>query len=141
MEHGAKMLMLNLSPAQRAVHDLAAVQMEMAGYIALGTVSASDTHSGVDIISQWKSLRHTFPLIHRLAVDILPVQASSVSSERVFSSSKLTCTRERSRMAVGTVESLQVLKHSLKRRRVPGLDTRTLDFMSKVDIPGDELIE
>ncbi|KAG9096989.1 hypothetical protein FS749_007324 [Ceratobasidium sp. UAMH 11750] len=101
-------LALNLSPAQRAVHDLAAVQMEMAGYITLGTVSASDTHSGVDIISQWKSLRHTFPLIHRLAVDILPVQASSVSSERVFSSSKLTCTRERSRMAVGTVESLQV---------------------------------
>ncbi|QRW11789.1 AC9 transposase [Ceratobasidium sp. AG-Ba] len=127
--------------AQKEIHDRAAVQIEMSGYISMGTVPMRDASTGGNIVSQWKALRHMFPLIHRLAMDILPVQASSVSSERVFSSSKLTCTQERSRMAVGTVESLQVLKHSLKRRRVQGVDTRTLDFMSKLEAFGDEIID
>ncbi|KAG9079545.1 hypothetical protein FRC06_007675, partial [Ceratobasidium sp. 370] len=126
--------------AQKEIYDRAAVQIEMAGYISMGTVPMKDTSTGGDIVSQWRALQHMFPLIHRLAMDILPVQASSVSSERVFSSSKLTCTQERSRMAVGTVESLQVLKHSLKRPRAQGLDTRTLDFMSKLEAFGDEII-
>ncbi|KAG8688822.1 hypothetical protein FRC08_011248 [Ceratobasidium sp. 394] len=148
----------SMTPEQRATHDLAIVQLEIAGYISEGTVDVSDASTGVDIVSQWKvsrnpsfvtcfsswinqALRFTYPLVHRLAMDILPVQASSVSSERVFSSSKLTCTRERSRMSVGTVESLQVLKHAIRRRRIPGVDNRTLDFMSKLDVPGDEYID
>jgi hypothetical protein len=76
-----------------------------------------------------------------LAMDVLPIQASSVSSERVFSSSKMTCTRERSRLSVEMIEALQVLKHSLKRRRIPGVDTRTLDFMSRFDVLADDVIE
>ncbi|KAG9085802.1 hypothetical protein FRC06_003440 [Ceratobasidium sp. 370] len=107
----------------------------------MGTVPMKDVSTGGDIVSQWKALRHMFPLIHRLAMDILSVQASSVSFERVFSSSKLTCTQERSRMAVGTVELLRVLKHSLKRWPVQGFDTRTLDFMSKLEAFGDEIID
>ncbi|KAG8752077.1 hypothetical protein FRC12_012134 [Ceratobasidium sp. 428] len=137
----ATTLPTTLTPEQRAAHNLAMVQLEIAGYIAEGVVDASDASSGIDIVSHWKALRFTYPLIHRLAMDILPVQASSVSSERVFSSSKLTCTRERGRMSVGTVESLQVLKNSIQRRRVPGLDDCKLDFMSKLDVPGDEAIE
>lgn len=50
-------------------------------------------------------------------MDVLPAQASSVSSERVFSSSKLTCTQTRNKIGTRTVESLQILKYSLRQQR------------------------
>jgi hypothetical protein len=68
-------------------------------------------------------------------MDILPVQASSVSSERAFSSSKLTCTRERNRISAEHMEELQVLKHSLHRRRTVDTNNQTLDFMAHVVDP------
>ncbi|KAG9078540.1 hypothetical protein FRC06_008314, partial [Ceratobasidium sp. 370] len=74
----------------------------------------------------------TYPLLYQIAMDILPVQASSVSSERVFSSSKLTCTSERSRITPENMEYLQVLKHALRRRRretADGMNSDDLDFM------------
>jgi hypothetical protein len=72
------------------------------------------------------------PLIHRVALDILPAQASSVSSERVFSSSKLTCTQFRNHISASNVEALQILKHSLRcRPDTPLFDApETLDFMA-----------
>ncbi|KAG8692389.1 hypothetical protein FRC09_011223, partial [Ceratobasidium sp. 395] len=72
------------------------------------------------------------PLVYQLALDVLPAQALSVSSERVFSSSKMTCTQTRNRISTGTVEALQILKHSL--RRCPNVPrsavTQTLNFMA-----------
>jgi hypothetical protein len=65
-------------------------------------------------------------------MDVLPVQASSVSSERAFSSSKMTCTRERSKISAENMEYLQVLKHSLHRRRGNEENHQTLDFMAHV---------
>lgn len=72
-------------------------------------------------------------LLYRIAMDVLPVQASSVSSERVFSSSKMTCTAERNRLSVQTMEALQVLKHALDQRRrdSPESEVKTLDFVSR----------
>jgi hypothetical protein len=72
------------------------------------------------------------PLVHRVALDILPAQASSVSSERVFSSSKLTCTQLRNHISAANVEALQVLKHSLRcRHDTPLFDSpETLDSMA-----------
>ncbi|KAG8727007.1 hypothetical protein FRC12_022878, partial [Ceratobasidium sp. 428] len=70
-------------------------------------------------------------------MDILPVQASSVSSERAFSSSKLTCTRERSKISAEHMEHLQVIKHSLHRRRDGADNYQTLDFMARV-VSSDE---
>jgi uncharacterized Zn finger protein len=46
----------------------------------------------------------------RIALDILPSQASSVPCERVFSSSKLTATDRRARLKAETFEQLQMLK-------------------------------
>ena len=77
-------------------------------------------------------------------MDVLPAQASSVSSELVFSSSKLTCTRDRNQISAELVEHLQVLKHSLRRQSdgtvpEPG-DYCPLDFMGRFDAPGDDII-
>ncbi|EUC58853.1 hAT family dimerization protein, partial [Rhizoctonia solani AG-3 Rhs1AP] len=81
----------------------------------------------VNIVDFWKSNNDVLPLIHRMAVDVLPAQASSVSSERVFSSSKLTCTRERNRISSELVEALQVVKHS--------------DFSERIAPLGDDIVE
>jgi hAT family C-terminal dimerisation region len=54
-------------------------------------------------------------------MDYLPIQATSVPSERVFSSAKETDTNKRNRMSPTLMEALQLLKFSLKKER--------LDFM------------
>ena len=53
-----------------------------------------------------------------VAMDILPVAALSVTSERVFSSSKLTDALRRNRLSETTFEVLQVLKFTMKRERL-----------------------
>lgn len=51
-------------------------------------------------------------------MDYLPVQASSVPCERVFSSSGETDTKKRNRLASDLMEGLQILKYSLKKERL-----------------------
>ena len=55
-----------------------------------------------------------YPSIFKLAMDILPIQASSVPCERIFSSSKETTTARRNRISPELMEELQMLKFSFK---------------------------
>ena len=50
-------------------------------------------------------------------MDILPIQASAVPCERVFSSAKETMTLRRSRIGPDLMEALQMLKFSLRNGR------------------------
>lgn len=50
-------------------------------------------------------------------MDILPIQASSVPCERVFSSSKETVTARRNSLSPKLMEALQLLKFSTKQGR------------------------
>ncbi|KII87972.1 hypothetical protein PLICRDRAFT_67621, partial [Plicaturopsis crispa FD-325 SS-3] len=59
-----------------------------------------------------------YPLMFRVALDILPVQASAVPCERVFSSSKDTCTARRTNLSPALLECLQVLKYFYKQERL-----------------------
>jgi hypothetical protein len=63
-------------------------------------------------------------------MDVLPVQASAVPCERIFSSSKETITPRRSRISGVTVEMLQVLKYCFKRDR---LDFTTGELADEAD--------
>lgn len=54
-------------------------------------------------------------MLFKLAMDVLPIQASSVSCERVFSSAKETDTLRRSCLSPLMMEVLQFLKQSYKR--------------------------
>ena len=58
-----------------------------------------------------------YPTIFALAMDILPIQGSSVPCERVFSSTKETLTDRRSRVQPELMEGLQMLKYSVKQGR------------------------
>jgi hypothetical protein len=59
--------------------------------------------------------QHQYPHIFRLAMDIIPIQASSVACERVFSSGKQTMTPRRSRISAKLMEALQILKFSIRK--------------------------
>jgi hAT family C-terminal dimerisation region len=67
-----------------------------------------------------------------MAMDYLPVQASSVPCERVFSSSAETDTKRRNRMTSATMEALQMLKFHLKKAR--------LNFMEGWVTPDEEML-
>jgi hypothetical protein len=51
-------------------------------------------------------------------MDYLPVQASSVPCEQVFSSSSETDTKKRNRIAPVLMEALQIVKFLLKKERL-----------------------
>jgi hypothetical protein len=53
-----------------------------------------------------------------MAMDYLPIQASAVPSERVFSSSTETDTKRRNRISPLMMEALQMLKFYLKKERL-----------------------
>lgn len=57
------------------------------------------------------------PFLYLVALDVLPAQASSVSCERVFSSSKETDAARRSRTDPSLMEVLQVLKYHCRHNQ------------------------
>ena len=59
-----------------------------------------------------------FPTLFLIAMDYLPVQATSVPCERVFSSAKDTDTAKRNRINSVLMEALQMLKHALRKERL-----------------------
>jgi hAT family C-terminal dimerisation region len=77
-----------------------------------------------------KENQHRYPTIFALAMDILPIQASAVPCERVFSSGKETMTARRNRISGELMEALQLLKFSIRQGR--GLNA-TLNFTSGLD--------
>lgn len=65
-----------------------------------------------------KTNRLTFPTLYKIALDYLPIQASSVPCERVFSSSAETDTKKRNRISSELMEALQLLKFGYKKDRL-----------------------
>src|SRR6266850_5022271 len=58
-----------------------------------------------------------YPTLFKLAMDIIPIQASSVPCERVFSSGKETLSARRNALAPSLMEALQLLKFATKQGR------------------------
>jgi len=55
-------------------------------------------------------------MLFLMAIDYLPIQASSVPCERIFSLSSETDTKRRNQISPLTMEALQMLKFHLKKR-------------------------
>ena len=60
----------------------------------------------------------TFPTLFRIAMDYLPIQATSVPLECIFSSSSETDTKKRNRIHPILMEALQMLKCGLKNNQL-----------------------
>ncbi|CUA71633.1 hypothetical protein RSOLAG22IIIB_09736 [Rhizoctonia solani] len=136
------------TPPSAPPNPFASIEDEFVRYMSAGTTTfTTQSQLGVvELVNYWKAHQYTYPMLYRIAMNIPPAQASSVSSERVFSSSKMTCTSERSRLSSESMEFLQVLKHSLfhhRRTREEALsqDDGIFDFVThefaKLEISAD----
>jgi hypothetical protein len=78
-------------------------------------------------------------------MDLIPIQASSVPCERVFSSGKETMAPRRRRISAKLMESLQMMKYSIRKGRplnfTQGMCWRDelteFEFAAKTDPVGD----
>ena len=66
--------------------------------------------------------REAYPTLFAMAMDYLPIQASSVPCEHVFSSSAETMTKRRNCINVTLMEALQMLKFHFKKQRPNFMD-------------------
>jgi len=68
---------------------------------------------GSNVLEYWKSNEYNFPILSEMAKDYLGVQASSVSSERGFSSGTDLVTANRCSLEGKTIEMVQFLNFNL----------------------------
>ncbi|GJZ45080.1 zinc finger BED domain-containing protein RICESLEEPER 2-like protein, partial [Tanacetum coccineum] len=66
-----------------------------------------------DVLGFWKAKENQFPVLSRMAMDILSVQASSVASESAFSTSGRLLTIRRTRLTPESLEMCMCLKDHL----------------------------
>ena len=74
-----------------------------------------------------------FPTLYAMAMDYLPIQASSVPCERIFSSSAETDTKRRNHIGAPLMEALQMQKFMFKKER--------LNFMEGWMVQEKQLVE
>ncbi|KIK10709.1 hypothetical protein PISMIDRAFT_124027, partial [Pisolithus microcarpus 441] len=88
----------------------------------------------MDPLKFWEVNQMRFPMLFAIAMDYLPIQASSVPCERVFSLSAETDTKKHNRIVYPILmEALQMLKYHLKQER--------LDFMVNWTVSPESLVE
>jgi hypothetical protein len=73
-----------------------------------------------------------------MAMDYLPIQASSVPCERIFSSSAETATKKRNRISPLLMEALQMQKFRLKKERLNFMDGWVTQEKQMVEDDPDE---
>ena len=72
-------------------------------------------HLGNSTVVQWWGMHSArYPVWGSLARDFLPIMASSISSERVFSSAGITISKHHNRLKADIIEALQFLKCATK---------------------------
>ena len=70
------------------------------------------------LLMTWQVNQASFPTLFAMAMDYLPIQASAVPCERIFSSSAETDTRRRNRISPLLMKALQMVKLYLKKERL-----------------------
>ncbi|GKC96516.1 zinc finger BED domain-containing protein RICESLEEPER 2 [Tanacetum coccineum] len=72
-----------------------------------------DEFAYFDVLGFWKAKESMFPILSRMAHDILSVQATSVDSESVFSTSGRVLSIRRTRLTPSSLEMCMCLKDHL----------------------------
>ncbi|KAG8978537.1 hypothetical protein FRB93_011038 [Tulasnella sp. JGI-2019a] len=89
------------------------VTAELSAYIANMVLRKGETTE--QILSYWMDNQVHFPLLASIALDVLPVQASSIPCERVFTSNKETTTMHCANLSPSLMSALQELKFQYKQ--------------------------
>ncbi|KAF5387624.1 hypothetical protein D9615_000715 [Tricholomella constricta] len=113
-----------LSDAEQAVLDEAVVDEELQRWLALGIITNAREVEEFDLVRFWQSKKFEFPILYKIALDVLPVQASAVPCERVFSSSKETDSLRRANLSPEMMEVLQILKYLVRSERLEFMQGR-----------------
>ncbi|THH23039.1 hypothetical protein EUX98_g8138 [Antrodiella citrinella] len=100
---------LNLISKPTESDDGPTIEQEYQSYI-----TSRLSEQSTDIFLFWKNNESTHKRLYKMAMDYLPIQATSVPSERIFSSSGETDTKKRNRLTPAVMEALQVLKFMYK---------------------------
>jgi hypothetical protein len=83
----------------------------------------------------------SFPTLFAMAMDYLPIQASAVPCECIFSSSAETDTKKRNHNSPLLMEALQMVKFHLKQDRLNFTDAWVTSEKQMVeDAPDDDLL-
>jgi hAT family C-terminal dimerisation region len=94
---------------------------------------------GTNILQFWSMSDLTLLTIYSIAMDYLPIQVSSVLSERVFSSSAKTDTHKRNCIHPLLMEALQMLKFGLKKSRLDFMTGWAVNEASMLDVEEEEV--
>ena len=88
-------------------------------------------------------VNHTyFPTLFAMAMDYLPIQASALPCEQIFSSSTETDTKRRNHISPLTMKALQMLKFHLKKERLNFMEAwMTPEKQMVEDYPDEDLLE
>lgn len=92
------------------------------------TQASSSSSGRTNLAFFLKNHGHIFPVLARIARDVLAIPGVSVSVERLFSSSKHTMSDTRSSLLASSASKTVVSKHWLKRGL--GADIHYLDEVS-----------
>jgi len=154
----------SVSPSQSEADllelDLAVLREELDRWKASGIMTDPEEKEDFDLIIFWEvrascvhllyfsdstiqSKRREFPILYRIALDVIPVQASAVPCERVFSSSKETDTNRRSNIGDDLMEVIQMSKYLHRGERLDfttGL-LATEEECSIIDVPASTLAD
>ena len=88
---------------------------------------------------QWNANR--YDVWASLARDMLPIMASSVSSERAFSSAGITISKRRNRLKPDIVEALQFLKCSYHRNLLFREEASTQHEVDELEYEDEDIEE
>ncbi|KIM61362.1 hypothetical protein SCLCIDRAFT_122301 [Scleroderma citrinum Foug A] len=105
---------MQIAPSTKEQEDSGkqSVKDEFASYT--GTIS----YRKANVLAFWELERLRYPTIFWMAMDYLPIQASTVPCERVFSSSAETDSKKQNRISPALMEALQMVKFWLKKDRL-----------------------
>ncbi|KIK19827.1 hypothetical protein PISMIDRAFT_13394 [Pisolithus microcarpus 441] len=115
--------LFNMLAQQFNIHDMS-LQLYIDGVYVLETT---------DPLKFWEVNQMQFPMLFAIAMDYLPIQASSVPCERVFSLSAEMDTKNCNWISPILMEALQMLKYHLKQE--------WLDFLVNWTVSPESLVE
>ena len=72
----------------------------------------------MDALQWWRDHERDYPVLSKMAFDILSIPGMSAEVERVFSQAKKLITDERNQLCVETVEACEQQKNWKRRRLV-----------------------